>query len=310
MTEINTDLPVIELAESKDVLIAVMGMIGSGKTTFISKVTGRQDLEIDHEPRLNSCTQEIQIIETTLDGRTVRFIDTPGFSDSYFDVLKVFAMMADYLAAAYSRDMRLSGVIYLHPLSDDRVAYRFIENLEIFQKLTGEKNLENVILTTTMWDDVTPKVGKSREEELRSKFENASTEYGLKYAQHDGSTHSAQQIASRLVNTQPFYLQLQEEVGKWNMDLKDTAAGKEIIAQLLREKEKQRLEFAELQDFILQTSTDENQNDGINFQELHSLTMQGVEDALNDKRWENKSEDRSLEDRIKEIKRRGLCDFM
>lgn len=37
-----------------DILIAVLGVTGAGKTTFISKATGRTDLAIGHG--LTSCT--------------------------------------------------------------------------------------------------------------------------------------------------------------------------------------------------------------------------------------------------------------
>jgi ABC-type hemin transport system ATPase subunit len=38
---------------SNDLLIAVLGVTGAGKTTFISKATGRSDMEIGHS--LASC---------------------------------------------------------------------------------------------------------------------------------------------------------------------------------------------------------------------------------------------------------------
>ncbi|KAJ2986131.1 hypothetical protein NUW58_g5172 [Xylaria curta] len=49
----------------QDLLIAVMGMTGSGKTTFISKVTGRKDLKVGHN--LTSCTRDIEVIETKIE---------------------------------------------------------------------------------------------------------------------------------------------------------------------------------------------------------------------------------------------------
>ena len=39
---------------STPILIAVMGVTGAGKTTFVSRVTGETDLEIGHG--LRSCT--------------------------------------------------------------------------------------------------------------------------------------------------------------------------------------------------------------------------------------------------------------
>jgi hypothetical protein len=40
-------------ADNSDIIIGVIGMTGAGKTTFISKASGRNDLEIGHS--LDSC---------------------------------------------------------------------------------------------------------------------------------------------------------------------------------------------------------------------------------------------------------------
>ncbi|KFA80566.1 hypothetical protein S40288_09586 [Stachybotrys chartarum IBT 40288] len=133
----------------KDVVIAVMGMTGSGKTTFISKVTGRSDLKIGHD--LTSCTRDIKAIDTKIGDTIVRFVDTPGFSDTNLSDTEVLEMIAEYLAMAYENNVKLSGIIYLHPISDNRVTHHAIKNLEMFRNLTGEKNLGNVVLTTSMW---------------------------------------------------------------------------------------------------------------------------------------------------------------
>lgn len=241
---------------SKDVVIAVMGMTGSGKTTFISKVTGRPDLKIGHG--LTSCTRDIEVVETRIDGHTVRFVDTPGFSDTNLSDTEVLQMIADYLAAAYSKNMRLNGIIYLHPISDTRFTHHAHKNLEMFRKLTGEKNLKNVIMTTSMWDKVTPAEGARREIELKTKFWNILIAYEAKVAQYKGTPESAGQIASMLISNKPFYLQLQEEMGKGNMPLRETAAGRELMLEIARMKQEHQQEIAELKETMLRASAEES----------------------------------------------------
>ncbi|KAH6606459.1 p-loop containing nucleoside triphosphate hydrolase [Trichoderma cornu-damae] len=271
-------------------------MTGSGKTTFIANVTGRTDLKIG--------TQEIQIIETTLDGRTVRFVDTPGFSDTYLSDTEVLEMIADYLATGYSKEIRLSGIIYLHPISDNRMTHHATKNLDMFRKLTGEKNLKNVMLTTSMWDKVTPEEGLKREQELRGKFWNVLMAFGAKYSRQDRAADSARQIASTFVDNKPFYLQLQEEMGKDNKALKDTAAGKEIMAELSRMKEQHQKEVAEMKEMLLRTSAEENKAAMAALEQHYLKMLRDLEKTLSDERRMNEEAVMSLTERISALERR------
>ncbi|KAK7697663.1 hypothetical protein SLS64_013293 [Diaporthe eres] len=289
---------------SKDALIAVMGMTGSGKTTFISKVTGRTDLQIGHD--LTSCTRDIQVIETKLDGQTVRFVDTPGFSDTNLSDTEVLQMIADYLAVAYKQEMKLSGIIYLHPISDNRVTHHTTKNLEMFRKLTGEKNLKNVTLATTMWDRVPEEEGLRREDELRSKFWRLLVAMGAKTARHHrDDPDSARRIASGLLGNKPFYLQLQEEMGKDNKALRDTAAGREVMLELARLKEEHRRELAEMEG-VIRSSAEESRTVIEALQEHYQGRLGELERTLRDERRMNEEAVRSLTDRIKALEKRGM----
>ncbi|KAF3767957.1 P-loop containing nucleoside triphosphate hydrolase protein [Cryphonectria parasitica EP155] len=233
-------------------------MTGSGKTTFISKVTGRDDLQIGHD--LTSCTRDIQVVETKIDGQTVRFVDTPGFSDTNLSDTEVLEMIADYLAAAYKQEMKLSGIIYVHPISDTRVTHHTTKNLDMFRKLTGEENLKNVIFATSMWDKVTESEGAKREHELKSKFWKLLIAMGAKTIRHKDTAESALGIARVLLqNNKPFYLQLQEEMGKDNKALRDTAAGREVVRELEKMKEEHQREIAEMENLIKNSAKD-NEN--------------------------------------------------
>ncbi|KAI3393110.1 hypothetical protein diail_4739, partial [Diaporthe ilicicola] len=295
----------------KDALIAVMGMTGSGKTTFISKATGRSDLKIGHD--LTSCTRDIQVIETKLGGQTVRFVDTPGFSDTDLSDTEVLQMIADYLAMAYKQEMKLSGIIYLHPISDNRVTHHTTKNLDMFRKLTGEKNLKNVTLTTTMWDKVSEQEGTRREDELKGKFWKLLVAMGARTARHNsgggGSSEtaeeSARRIASSLLGNKPFYLQLQEEMGKDNKPLRDTAAGREVMAELARIKEEHRRELAEMEGAI-RSSAEESRSVVAALREHYQGRLGELERTLRDERRMNEEAVRSLTDRIQALERRGM----
>lgn len=240
----------------------------------------------------------------------MRFVDTPGFSDTNMSDTEVLQMIADYLAAAYKQEMKLSGIIYLHPISDNRVTHHTTKNLEMFRKLTGEKNLKNVILATSMWDKVTLDEGIRREEELKGKFWKLLTVMGAKTARHDDTADSGRKIASLLLGNKPFYLQLQEEMGKDNKALRDTAAGKEVMIELVRMKEEHQRELAEMESLI-KSSAKESESVIEALSEHYQGRLTELERTLRDERQMNEEAVRSLTDRIQALERRGTgCAIM
>ncbi|KAI0438339.1 P-loop containing nucleoside triphosphate hydrolase protein [Xylaria telfairii] len=291
----------------QDLLIAVMGMTGSGKTTFISKVTGRRDLKVGHS--LTSCTRDIEVIETKIDGRVVRFVDTPGFSDTNLSDGEVLQLIADYLAAAYKQDMKLSGIIYLHPISDTRMTHHATKNLQMFQKLTGEKNLGNVVLATSMWDRVTEEEGMARERELKDKFWKVPLAYGAKAARHEGTPESAQAIARTLMAKKPFFVQLQKEMGRDNKALRDTAAGQQVMMELAKIKEEHKRELAEMEEMMRNTAT-ENKLVVEALKEHYQGRLKDLETTLKDERRLNEEAVGSLTARVQALEGRGMCAVM
>lgn len=249
-------------------------------------------------------TRDIQVVETKIDGQTVRFVDTPGFSDTHMSDTEILQMIADYLAAAYKQEMKLSGIIYLHPISDNRVTHHTTKNLEMFRKLTGEKNLKHVLLATSMWDKVSLEEGVRREDELKGKFWKLLTVMGAKTVRHDDTGESARQIAAMLLGNKPFYLQLQEEMGKDNKALRDTAAGKEVMIELVRMKEEHRRELAEMEGLI-KSSAKESESVIEALSEHYQGRLSELERTLRDERQMNEAAVMSLTDRIQALERRG-----
>ena len=115
-------------------------MTGVGKSTFISKLTGRSDVKIGHS--LESCTQTVEQVPAQIDGQRYVLVDTPGFSDTNMTDTDVLLLVADHLFHAYKKGVKLSGIIYLHPISDSRMTHQNLQNLRMFRKLTGDENLD------------------------------------------------------------------------------------------------------------------------------------------------------------------------
>ncbi|KAJ8106802.1 hypothetical protein ONZ43_g6936 [Nemania bipapillata] len=290
----------------QDLLIAVMGMTGSGKTTFISKVAGRTDLNIGHG--LTSCTRDIEVIETKIDGRVVRFVDTPGFSDTTLSDGEVLQLIADYLATAYSNNIKLSGIIYLHPISDTRVTHHATKNLQMFQKLTGENNLKNVMLATSMWDKVSAEEGAARERELKNRFWQVLLAFEAKAVRYDGTPESARAMARTLMANKPFFVQLQREMGRDNKALRDTEAGRQVMMELAKLKEDHRRELADME-AMMHNSAVENKLVVEALKDHYQEKLKELQKTLSDERRLNDEAVQSLTARINALENR-ICAVM
>jgi hypothetical protein len=254
-------------------------------------------------------TRDIEVIETKIDGRVVRFVDTPGFSDTNLSDSEVLQLIAEYLAAAYRKDMKLSGIIYMHPISDTRVTHHATKNLQMFQKLTGEKNLKNVVLATSMWDKVSAEQGQAREHELKTKFWNLLLAWEAKAVRYAGTPESARSIAQMLMANKPFFLQLQQEMGKDNKALKDTAAGQQVMIELVKLREEHQKELAEME-ALLRNSAEENKLVVEALNEHYQELVKNLERTLGDERRLNEEAVKALSERIVALENQRMCAVM
>jgi len=81
-------------------------------------------------------------------------IDTPGFDDTDRDDSDILCDVALWFSESLKRGIRLSGILYLHRISDRRMTGSAKKNLLMFKKLCGNNALVNVTLATTMWGTV------------------------------------------------------------------------------------------------------------------------------------------------------------
>ena len=94
----------------------------------------------------------------------------------------------------------LSGVLYFHRISDNRMVGRPLRNLRMFEELCGRNAIQNVILTTTMWDEVDEMTGCYRENELRSKYWKSMLERNSTTSRFLGTRESAVQSIQPLID--------------------------------------------------------------------------------------------------------------
>ena len=82
--------------------------------------------------------------------------DTPGFDDSTRSDTNVLESIVTWLGAMQEINIKLSGIIYLHRITDDRVSGISRRNLHMLQNLVGADKMRNVFLVSTRWGEVSP----------------------------------------------------------------------------------------------------------------------------------------------------------
>jgi flagellar biosynthesis GTPase FlhF len=167
-------------------------------------------------------------------------IDTPGFDDTYRTDTDVLRSVAQWLNSAYKADIKLTGIIYLHRISDTRVGNSAFRSLRMFKKLCGDDGLGSVVLATTMWGK-NKAAENEREKELQTRpdFWKHMIAKGSKVFRHDSGRKSAAEIIDYLINKKrPVTLDIQKEMIDKKMKLVNTGAGAEVATEVEKRKQK------------------------------------------------------------------------
>ncbi|KZV92529.1 P-loop containing nucleoside triphosphate hydrolase protein [Exidia glandulosa HHB12029] len=223
-------------------LIAVMGPTGCGKSSFISALAPGAAV-VGH--KLVSCTSEVHLVQTTIDGVPCVLIDTPGFDDTKNSDTNTLRLIANYLEIAHKKGQLLNGIVYFHRITDNRVGGVTAKNMRMFRSLCGDTALKNVTLCTTMWDIVNPRDAEQRETELKDNFWKSMITAGSNVVRHDGTTQSALDIVRPLLANEGVPVQLQEELAD-GVPLSDTASGAQLNEELRKLQEAHRKEMQAL----------------------------------------------------------------
>jgi hypothetical protein len=180
------------------------------------------------------------------EGVRIFLADTPGFDDTNRSDSEVLKDVAFWLAAAYTKETQLAGIIFLHRISDPRMQGSALRNPRMFKRLCGTNNLSSVVLATTHWKNaegvsIPEEVGKARTKELieTRDFWGGMVERGSTVVRHDGSKASALQIVRDLVQRHTrVTLDIAKQLINQQRTLDDTDAGQALQSQLIAERKK------------------------------------------------------------------------
>lgn len=179
-------------------------------------------------------TKDVLGVPCKIDGQDVVLMDTPGFDDTNDSDADTLTRIADWMKNTYNDGSLLSGIIYLHRISDTRMDGASMKNLRMFRKLCGVNNLHKVILATTMWEKVSIAEGEMREAELKNDFWRDMIAVGSTVAKVSNRPLDSTKLVKRFLDQSTMVLKLQEELssGKALMQTEAGAAINEDIEKI------------------------------------------------------------------------------
>ncbi|KAK3358106.1 P-loop containing nucleoside triphosphate hydrolase protein [Lasiosphaeria hispida] len=226
-------------------MIAVLGVTGAGKSTFINTASGQNLLKISHGSQ--PCTQNPRAVEFQIEvgngNRTIVLIDTPGFDDDKRSDVRILEDIATWMARkGYLKERMLDGLIFLHPVTLTRAGGSELNRTQLLEKILGPDAYSRVLIATTMWDYIVSEdLVKDR---LESRLSPGGVWYeltskGALYVKHRNTKDSAHEIIRRIVGItdskgKPKTLletELQEKQGR----VVQTSAGKSLESRIQRD---------------------------------------------------------------------------
>ena len=197
-------------------------------------------------------------------GQRVYLLDTPGFDDTEKDNIRVLRRIAMILYTIYASDrFDLAGVLYLHRISDVRMAGSSLKTMRLIEKLCGESNFGAISVATTMWELVDPELAGNRERSLISTpdfFGTLAAGYAT-IMRHFNTADSAAAIVEHMLRKQrTVILGIQREMVIERKSLKNTAAGQYLLGDFEQMRARYEREMEQLQE-ALEDATQEKDED-------------------------------------------------
>ncbi|KAH7339986.1 hypothetical protein B0J17DRAFT_716972 [Rhizoctonia solani] len=239
--------PPTRLRTTEPLQFMVFGGTGVGKTSFVNDASGA-NLRIGHD--LPSCTKAVQAGPIfSVESRAVQLVDTPGFDDTTLTDTEILQQIAEFLLDQHARKQQITGILYIHRITDNRMSGASIRALSLFEKICGSQAMRNAVIITNMWSTPRDPQEEARENQLMNEYFRNAIDNGAKVARRGGTgPRSALAILNLLLNCTPVTLQIQTEMAIYHRPLDETEAGALVDQNLRKRLERQEKERVELEE--------------------------------------------------------------
>ncbi|KAF8712399.1 50S ribosome-binding GTPase, partial [Rhizoctonia solani] len=214
---------------------------------FVNDASG-SNLQIGHD--LPSCTKAVQAGPVFfINDRAVQIFDTPGFDDTTLTDTEILRSISEFLLRLHVQNQPITGVVYIHRITDNRMNGASVRALSLFQKICGSQAMRNAVIVTNMWSIPRDPQQEVRENQLKSEYFRSAILDGAKVARRGGTgPESARAVLGLLLNCAPVMLALQEELAIRQLPLDETEAGALVDQNLRKRLERQQREKMELEE--------------------------------------------------------------
>ncbi|KAF9450910.1 hypothetical protein P691DRAFT_725161 [Macrolepiota fuliginosa MF-IS2] len=238
----------IKKIRNDDIIIAFIGPTGAGKSYYIDLLTGQPGRRAGHT--LSAATTQVEAVRvkhSTYNDRVV-LVDTPGIDNTARSSMQVLQMTSSWLQKTYKQDIKLSGLVYLHRITDNRLTEP-LENLRMFRELCGDITMTQVILVSTMWEELVVDEGASREKDLEELFWKPLIDKGSRLDRLlAGDPKEAWRIVNQLIrrNDARGIERMQEDLKELEETLQESYAGRTLQNSLQKALAEQRTSLRQL----------------------------------------------------------------
>jgi hypothetical protein len=180
----------------------------------------------------------------------VWLIDTPGFDDTYRSDAKILEEINRCLSEYFHKDAKVTGVLYVHAITEARMRGSAMKNLRMFRQVVGSNNMSHCCLVTTKWSKQSEDLSRSREAELQTNdtFWKPLVDRGAHIMQFKDSLHSAMDIIRPFTRCPRFIMKLTLEYNVEGKKLDKTEAGKEVFDDLEQAQKEHQEEIEALRE--------------------------------------------------------------
>jgi hypothetical protein len=159
-------------------------------------------------------------------------------------------MLVDWLVSTYRSGQRLSGILYLHRVTDTRMRGSSVRNLRMFKQLIGDDFHKNLTLGTTCWSLVPFHVGLDRESELKanSDFWKTMISKGARVERMPDDVTKARNLVYEIASHNAVALQTQRDVVDRGISFSNLAVTKTVnydLEQVQRDQAAERKRVGE-----------------------------------------------------------------